>query len=676
MANLNPQQNAAVKHHQTPLLVLAGAGSGKTRVITEKIGYLTNTLGYAGKTIFAVTFTNKAAQEMKSRLAALLGSRVASQVNVSTFHTLGLKLLQREGHHLGLTSSLTIMDAGDSQSLLKELRQEQSVAEDSSSEDGYQWEISRLKNDFISAEEALANAETDREQLIARLYARYDQLLRAYNAVDFDDLIVLPVRLLQENAGVREKSQHHVRHLLVDEYQDTNAVQYEFVKLLMGNLGKFTAVGDDDQSIYAWRGARPENLARLQQDFPTLKLIKLEQNYRSSARILHSANTLIANNPHLFDKKLWSELGMGDPLRVVACKSADDECDWLAAELMHHKMQHRTKFSDYAILYRGNFQARGFEKALRGLSIPYKVSGGRSFFEHTEIKDLLAYLRLMANPKDDTAFLRIVNVPRREIGAATLEKLSHYARQRNVPMLHACTEMGLASSLSERALSRLQNFAHWIILLADNAERGDPIKVIHQLIDDSHYQGWLRETSATPNAAERRWANVQELLAWIERLAEDDPSGSLSEMVAHFSLMDILERQNEEEEYDAVSMMTLHASKGLEFPYVYIAGMEEELLPHRTSIDEDNIEEERRLAYVGITRGQRNVTFTYAKQRNRYGEILRCEPSRFLEELPPDDLVWVGGKNEKIDPEQTKQSGRAALSGLKALLNNSEDASS
>lgn len=666
LAGLNPQQRAAVEYISGPMLVLAGAGSGKTRVITQKIAYLIRDCQIKPLHIAAVTFTNKAAREMKARVTELLGKGETRGLIVSTFHNLGLRILGKEYKQLGYKAGFSVFDATDTLVLLKGLYAAESVSNVDDAEDA-RWSISRWKNDFISPQQALSQAENDREVKHAMLYERYQRQLKAYNAFDFDDLILQPVILFQEHPETLEKWRRRIHYLLVDEYQDTNASQYQLVKLLLGDYGRLTAVGDDDQSVYSWRGARPENLALLNEDYPELKLIKLEQNYRSTSRILKCANHLIKNNPHTFEKQLWSDLGLGSNIRIIECNSAEAEAERVTVELNTHKFQKRTKFSDYAILYRGNHQSRIFEKYLREMQIPYVVSGGTSFFERTEVKDIMGYLRLLANPDDDTAFLRIINTPRREIGASTLEKLGEYANAREISLFAASFELGLSSVLKERALNRLQNFCNWINLLSDNAERGDPIEVVRDMIREIGYQNWLEEQSSDLKIAEKRMENVYELVDWLARLYKDEKGKNLGELVAHMSLMDILERNKEEANSDAVSLMTLHAAKGLEFPYVFMVGVEEESLPHRTSIMEENLDEERRLAYVGITRAQRELTISYAKHRRRYGEDIECEPSRFLTELPEDEIEWEGG-GRKLDEATSKQRGRDHLAALKDML--------
>ncbi len=666
MSDLNPRQREAVHNIDGPLLVLAGAGSGKTRVITAKIGHLVKKCGIEPRHVTAVTFTNKAAREMKARVAAVLGRDKGEGPVISTFHNLGLNILRRELKRLGYKSGFSIFDQQDAAALLKDLLRKQNSG-DEKVVNSAQWQISDWKNDLISPEQALAQADDPLKNQAALLYAAYQRSLKAYNAVDFDDLILLPVKLLQQHPDALEEWQNRVRYLLVDEYQDTNQAQYELVKLLVGVRAAFTVVGDDDQSIYAWRGARPENLSKLREDFPRLEVIKLEQNYRSSSRILKAANRLIANNPHLFEKRLWSELGPGSEIRVLECRNEEQEAEKVVSEIIHLKFTGKVKNGDIAILYRGNHQSRIFEKALRTHNIPYLLSGGTSFFSRAEVKDVMAYLRLLANPDDDSAFLRIVNTPRREIGPNTLEKLGTYAQERGIGLLPACTELGLQSQLNSRAQQRVEAFAQLIDHFAREAER-DPVSAVKQLVTQIQYHDWVRENASSDAVGDRRMENVTDLIDWLNALQKGElQEKTLGEMVTHLTLMDLLERQNEEEDPDQVHLMTLHAAKGLEFPHVFLIGMEEELLPHRSSIEEDNIEEERRLAYVGITRAQRSLTLTYASKRKRFGEMVACEPSRFLQELPEEDLRWEG-RGSQLSPEEKQERGSAHLANLKSLL--------
>jgi ATP-dependent DNA helicase Rep len=666
MAKLNPQQQAAVKTIDCPLLVLAGAGSGKTRVITEKIAYLIQQ-GTSARNIAALTFTNKASREMKERVSKLLDDKQSKGLRVSTFHSLGLDILRKEYKTLGYKAGFSLFDDQDKLTLLRNLIAHSSADYDIDAVELYNRQIGDWKNAFVTPEQAISTA-TDENHLTALLYSDFNRNLKAYNAFDFDDLILIPVLLFQNNPDILEKWQNKIRYLLVDEYQDTNITQYQLVKLIAGNLGRFTVVGDDDQSIYAWRGAQPENLAQLEKDYSRLKVIKLEQNYRSAGRILKVANHLIANNPHTFEKKLWSNLGFGDPLKVISHKDDRSEATQIISEIIHHKFRHGGNYSDYAILYRGNHQSRLFERTLRENNVPYFISGSTSFFAYSEIKDILAYLRLFVNQDDDAAFLRIINTPRREIGPTTLEKLGAYANKRHISLFTACFELGLAQSLPEKAVFRLKKFADWIIDTADNIEKGDTFAVIDHFIQQLNYEAWLHENSKTQAAAERKIKNVYDLIEWLKRIAdkETEDEKSLAEIISKILLMDILERNQEEEAGDQVSLMTLHASKGLEFPHVFLIGIEENLLPHQNSIETDNIEEERRLAYVGITRAQRSCTFSYCTHRKRYGEVSECEPSRFLNELPEEDLEWTNKK--QLEPEVIKARGKANLANLKSML--------
>ncbi len=666
MSSLNPRQDEAVRHIDSPLLVLAGAGSGKTRVITRKIIHLIDQVGLQPRQIAAVTFTNKAAREMKGRISALLKKRSTNGLRASTFHTLGLNILRKELKQLNLRPDFSIFDEQDSESLIKELLR--TADDDPALTAAIRRHISDWKNSMLAPEQAIQQAQESFEARAAGVYSAYQSALEAYNAVDFDDLILRPVQLFREQPEVLDRWQNRIRYLLVDEYQDTNLSQYELVRQLIGVRQALTVVGDDDQSIYSWRGARPENLMRLRNDLPRLKVIKLEQNYRSTGRILTAANKLISNNPHLFEKRLWSELGPGNPVKVMSCRDEADEAEKVVSEILHHKFTSRANLSDFAILYRSNHQARPFETTLRQQNIPYFLSGGTSFFSRTEIKDVMAYLRLLANPDDDAAFLRIVNTPRREIGPTTLKKLATYSTERQQGLLVSCNELGLGQHLSSRPLDRLRDFARWMERFQQVASQNRPVATFKQLLLDLNYQDWLFSSSSSDKAAARRWENVEELIGWLERLQKGEMADeSLSDMVNHLTLQDILERQGENEGREQVNLMTLHAAKGLEFPYVFLVGMEEELLPHRNSKEQESIEEERRLAYVGITRARKSLTISFAEKRRRYGEVTACEPSRFLQELPDNGLIWPGRESE-LTKEEQQQRGKAHLANLRKIL--------
>ncbi|EOG9062901.1 DNA helicase Rep [Vibrio fluvialis] len=667
---LNPRQDEAVKYVSGPCLVLAGAGSGKTRVITNKIAYLVQQCGYKARNIAAVTFTNKAAREMKERVGQTLGKAESRGLMVSTFHTLGLNIIRREYKQLGLKAGFSLFDDQDQLALLKELTEKQ-LDGDKDLLRQLTSTISNWKNDMLSPDQAKAQALGEQQQLFAFCYEMYQKQMQAYNALDFDDLILMPVLLLRANEEVRQRWRNRIRYLLVDEYQDTNSSQYELVKLLVGERGRLTVVGDDDQSIYSWRGAKPQNLVLLGQDFPNLRLIKLEQNYRSTSRILRAANILIANNPHVYDKSLFSEIPDGEKLKVILANNEDHEAEKVTAEIIAHKFLNRTEYRDYAILYRGNHQSRLIEKSLMQNRVPYKLSGGTSFFARAEIKDIMAYLRVLVNPDDDNAFLRIVNTPRREIGPATLEKLGSYANMRGKSLFECSFELGLEQHLSGRGLENLRRFTQWLVAIADNAERGNTVDAVRSLVRDINYEDWLYETSSSAKAAEMRMKNVSDLYSWIVSDLEgdnyDQEEKTLKEVVQRLTLRDMMERGEEDDDSDAVQLMTLHASKGLEFPYVYLIGAEEGILPHQTSIDEENVEEERRLMYVGITRAQRELTFIMCKERRQFGELLKPTQSRFLDELPYDDVEWEI-KKKPLSQEERMAKGQAHIANIRAMF--------
>jgi len=665
VSQLNPQQREAVRYIDGPLLVLAGAGSGKTSVITRKIAYLVEGCGIHSGRIAAVTFTNKAAREMRERVGRLLGGAAAEALTVSTFHQLGLRIIRADCAAFGLKPGFSIFDAEDSRTLLRDLLvQEHGAGGDQAATVAQR--ISNWKNDRVTPAQAVAGAKAPADILYARAYERYQQALKAYNALDFDDLIGLPTLAFERDPALLQKWQHRIHYLLVDEYQDTNASQYLLVRQLIGLRGSLTVVGDDDQSIYAWRGARPENLAQLQTDFPQLRIIKLEQNYRSTARILRAANTLIANNSHLFDKQLWSELGHGEPLRVIRCAHEEAEAEQVVAEILDHRLRKRTRLGDYAVLYRGNHQSRLLELALQRQQVPYQLSGGTSFFARNEVKDIMAYLRLVLNANDDNAFLRIANVPRRQLGTTTLEALGLFANRARCSLAQACARIG-APDVSEAGVTRLREFEGWLGQTRQRCLAGPGAAGIRQMLRELDYAGWLDRISSGEEVARRRMGNVEFLVESLQRVMDEDRVG-LEEAIGRLVLRDMLEQREEEKlGPDSVQLMTLHASKGLEFPHVFIVGMEENLLPHRVSLEQGDVEEERRLAYVGITRAQQTLTMTLAAKRRQFGETISCEPSRFIGELPAEDLQWQGEEDGK-NPDANLARGQETLAGLKDLF--------
>lgn len=667
--DLNPQQRQALKHIQGPLLVLAGAGSGKTKVITHKIAHLIDDHQVPAKSITAVTFTNKAAREMDKRVRQIISRQSVKGLNIATFHALGLDMLRKEHQAAGLKRHFSIFDARDSQNLLGEIAASYFPGVEVDTKIIYQT-INQWKNDLIEPDQACQICHDDESYLAARFYRYYQDTLQLYNAVDFADLLNKPVHILQNNPELCLKWQYKTRYLLVDEYQDTNVSQYRLIQLLTGYYNNFTLVGDDAQSIYAWRGARVENLLHIQKDYPHLEVIKLEQNYRSFGRILQTANQLIAHNERLFSKNLWSQFGVGEPLQVLVAQDVDDEAEQIVQHLVSHQFRYRSKLSDYAILYRSNFQARALEKSLRKYQVPYYINGGSSIFERHEIRDLLAYLRLLINPEDDTATLRVINTPRRGIGPQSLGQLVAYAKQRQVPLVQAMGEIGLTYHVGGAPLEGMQYFAELISQKRQVLDEFATTRIIQELLDDIDYISWLYESANSSQQAEKQYQNLQDFIQWLGKLAQKEPEASFADLINKIILIDRLS-QDDEQNYEQVQLMTLHAAKGLEFPYVYMIGMEEGLLPHQTSIEQETIEEERRLAYVGITRAQKHLTFSLAEKRTTQGELVERQPSRFLQEIDSDHLHWQGGQ-QKRSPEQQQAHAQQHLDQLKAILNNDD----
>ena len=653
-----------MRHVDGPLLVLAGAGSGKTRVITAKIAHLIEK-GLDPARIVAITFTNKAAREMRERAQALLKTQgkagEAAKVVVATFHALGLKILRMEAKAAGLKPGFSIFDPSDLESVVAELI----VTSDRGRARSAQWKISAWKNALVPPATALKEARGDDEVIAARAYANYGEALAAYQAVDFDDLIVRVVELLERDADVRARWQAKCAHVLVDEYQDTNPAQYRLLRALVGERTPFTAVGDDDQAIYGWRGATVDNLACLPRDYPELKVVKLEQNYRSTVRILRSANALIANNPKLFDKRLWSDLGNGEVIRVVPAADDEAEAEAVVRRLSALKFERRAKFSDFAILYRGNHQARVFETALRGQNMPYDVSGGQSVFDRAEVKDFVAYLRLIANDDDDPAFVRAVTAPKRGIGQTTLARLGDVAATRHESLFAAVYAPGSADTIPARQHETLVQFCALINNLRSRAEREPAGRLLNELYAATGYEEWLVST-LDKREAQSRSQSLRDLIDWLSRKGESDER-NLLELTQLVALITMLEGRDGEGA-DAVHLSTLHAAKGLEFPHVFLVGLEEGLLPHREAVEAGTLDEERRLMYVGITRAQQSLHLSYCRRRKRAGEMMSCTPSRFIGELAQQDLRYADVPLPPDEAAKEKATGSERLKSLKAML--------
>jgi len=667
-AGLNIAQLDAVNHLAGPSLVLAGAGSGKTRVITHKIARLIQA-GLAANRIAAITFTNKAAAEMRERARQLVG-KAAKDVVICTFHALGVRLLREDGPTLGLKPQFSILDTDDITGILKDC----GGTTDAATARQWQWTISAWKSAGLNAEQALAQARDENERVTAVVMARYQERLTAYQSVDFDDLIALPLKLLQQHPEVRAKWQQQLGHVLVDEYQDTNATQYELLKLLVGERARFTAVGDDDQSIYGWRGATLDNLKRLPQDFPSLKVIKLEQNYRSTSAILRAANHVIGPNPKLFPKTLWSELGEGEPVRVQACDHEEHESERAVARIQSLRAGSSTgsgakfkAFKDFAILYRANHQARSLETALRKAQIPYKVSGGQSFFDRAEIKDLCAWLRLLVNNDDDPAFLRAVTTPKRGIGHQTLQQLGSFATQYKLSLFEALFSHSLTAALSGRAVHGLHEFGRYVNELEHRARHTTGHEAAKAFLSDwlkaIGYEQYLIDSEDSDKVAAARWGNVLDFCDWVAQRCggQIDDTGGISTERETRSMLEVAQTialistiSEREQDQDVVTLSTLHAAKGLEWPHVILAGVNEGLLPFKPDEDasaealELRIQEERRLMYVGITRAQHTLVVSWLKRRKKGRELVPGQPSRFIAEMQLDAATVREDPREKL----------------------------
>ncbi|MET0383896.1 MAG: UvrD-helicase domain-containing protein [Burkholderiaceae bacterium] len=645
-AGLNNAQMEAVHHLDGPCLVLAGAGSGKTRVITYKIVRLLQS-GLAPREIAAITFTNKASQEMRERAKQLVGARAAKDLAIGTFHSLGVRLLREDGAQMGLKQRFSILDSDDVLGVLKDA----GGTTDAKLARRWQWTISLWKNIGLDGAAAAGVAKDADEQAAARVMRLYEERLQAYQAVDFDDLIGLPLKLLRRDGAVRAKWQALFRHVLVDEYQDTNATQYELLKQLVGDPGgaRFTAVGDDDQSIYGWRGATIDNLKRLPADYPTLKVIPLEQNYRSTGAILRAANEVIALNPKIFPKKLWSDHGEGEAVRVVECDGEEHEAERAVARIQSLRGDDgRVKFADFAVLYRANHQSRAFEQKLRAAQIPYKVSGGQSFFDRAEIKDLCAWLRLIVNQDDDPAFLRAVATPKRGIGHATLAALGDFAGKWKASMFEALFAESLGVALKSKAIDALHEFGRTVndfqhrAKTTVGAEAAKPMLL--EWLKDIGYEQHLHDGEESEKAAQGRWSNVMDFVDWVARRCggEITPDGGASEgekksvLDVAQSISVILSLAERGQEQDVVTLSTLHAAKGLEWPHVVLAGINEGLLPFRADSEEmtaDRLQEERRLMYVGITRARTTLSVSTLRRRKKGRDTVAGVPSRFIAEM-------------------------------------------
>ena len=654
---LNPPQRTAVAHVDGPLLVLAGAGSGKTRVIVEKIAHLVASGTMPARRIAAITFTNKAAREMRERVARRIRGDAAEGLLVCTFHALGLRILQAEHARLGLRRGFSVFDAEDSAAQLRDLLPRGSKPD---AVEAMKSLVSRAKNACLSPEQAVAAAGSAREREAATVYAAYQARLAAFNAVDFDDLIRLPVALLEADADAVAAWRERIGYLLVDECQDTNDAQYRLLKAIAGPCGRFTCVGDDDQSIYAWRGANPDNLLQLAVDYPSLRVVKLEQNYRCSNRVLRAANALIAHNPHAHPKALWSDSAEGERIRVWECRDAAHEAEKVADQVHFLHTTRGAPWSDFCVLFRGNHQSRALEKAFQLLRVPYHLSGGTAFLDRGEVKDALAWLRLVANPDDDAAFLRAVGAPQRGVGGTTLARLGELARNAQLPLARAAHSISLLKQLPPRSANALQGFCGIVDGLRREAERLAPAALVRVLVERSGLLAALRGQCRDEAMFNLRRRNLEELADWF-----DGPRGSGPGDLA--AALALLSHADKGDAGDQVRLMSLHAAKGLEFRYVFIIGVEDGNLPHEASIEEGRIDEERRLLYVGITRAKERLWLSHAREAQRWGSRVRNLPSRFLDELPAAELQRDGA-DPVADAARRRERADAGFAAIKALL--------
>ena len=674
---LNDAQQAAVDYVSGPCLVLAGAGSGKTRVITTKIVSLIKDHFINPQNICALTFTNKAAAEMRDRVKAQLGGERASLITISTFHSLGLNILKEEFAALGLGKNFTLFDQYDSQKLIRDIvkdkfpqllvdNTERTVIEDIATE------ISNWKTNLLRPEDI--TVKTQRVQV----YEAYQAYLAACNAADFEDLIFKTTLMFRDNEEVRNKWSSYFKYVLVDEYQDTNETQYQLLRYLTSKYNCFTVVGDDDQSIYAWRGARPENIKVLNTDYPNLKVIKLEQNYRSTQHILNCANNFISHNEHIFNKTLYTKSNQGTKVQVMELRNVTDEAERVVQLILSHQYRNHTPWKDYAVLYRSNSQSRPLEKAFREARIPCFISGGTSFFEQVEIKDMLAWCRVICNPYDDMALLRVINIPRRGIGHETINALFTQARDLGKSLYECALNPNITKELLPKQKKSLGEFVILLTKLRQYILNGKDHDLANELSELIGYNAYIKANTESKVAVEIKTKNVKVLLSWVSDLIDGkkgDAKLNFIEAVDKLGLREMMDRQSDDQENDAVQMMTLHASKGLEFPYVFLVGMEEGTLPHKNSLpsddnQEDNVDEERRLAYVGITRARQELTLLLARESNSRGGVASVvHPSRFLKELPQADIEYFPlGTNVESTEEDYKKDLDEALRQLENLF--------
>jgi DNA helicase II / ATP-dependent DNA helicase PcrA len=659
IVRLNPKQREAVEKTEGPLLILAGAGSGKTRVITLRVAYLVY-CGVQPEAVLAVTFTNKAANEMKERVASMLQSKRGKTPTISTFHSLCLNILRKEIHLLGYRKNFIIYDTSEQLTVLRNLLSDIRAYDRSFKPEAIMEQISRTKNAFSAS-----GGSPELEEFSCVVYPRYQEMLKAMNALDFDDLLLLVIQLFREHPSVLQKYQERFSYIMVDEYQDTNKVQYELIKLLAGEKKNLCVVGDDDQSIYGWRGANLYNILDFEKDFPGTVVVRLEQNYRSTGNILKAANGVIKNNQTRMEKSLWSAGSKGPLVNVFRAADSEKEARWVSDRIAQIKYEKNAPYESFAVLYRANLFSRPFEEALRINRIPYTVVGGTSYFERKEVKDLAAYLKIIANPFDDMSLLRAANAPKRGLGPATITRFADFEKEKAIPLLEAFKRSGEVPGQGKMVVEAVKRFTELLDRYVGLFQTpGGMAKALKNLTEEIDYKNYIYELYKTPEAAMLRIENVDGFIRALSQYEETNESPSLAGFLETLALTDLSNEKTEKT--FGVTLTSFHSAKGLEFPVVFIAGLEEDILPHKKSIDTD-LEEERRLFYVGITRAMKELYLSYTGQRIRYGKSLPSAPSRFLEEIPEDLLKRLDTVEEE-DPDESERDAKAAFSKIRELL--------
>jgi DNA helicase-2/ATP-dependent DNA helicase PcrA len=663
LAGLNPEQRRAVTCTEGPLLVLAGAGSGKTRVITVRVAWLL-AHGVAPSNVLAVTFTNRAAREMRERAAALVGQERAGELTLGTFHSFCVRALREHGAAIGVARDFTICDASDQLSAFRGALRELRVPDATLQPSALAARVSLFKNRLVESEGFLAKAADATEELVGRAWQRYEEHLRRTRTLDFDDLLLFTLRLLRQHAEVRESFAQHYRYVLVDEYQDTNGPQYEILRQIAGKHRNLCVVGDDDQSIYGWRGADVSKILHFERDFPGAHVVRLETNYRSTRQIVEAANRVIANNPLRHAKTLRSAAGDGPPIVALRLEDEQQEAEFIARELRELVSTRAARLSDIAVLFRAAALARPFEERLRAHQLPYVLVGGMSFFDRKEVRDVLAFLRLVENPDDEVSLLRVINTPPRGIGKSTVERALEHAAERGESAARVFRDEAPIPGVAPAQAQAVRGFLELVgTLRAQSGKRG-LASLVHAVIDAVGYRGEVERLYPDPLTFQTRWAAVDEVLASAVRHERSAKRATLASFLADLALSAVDEPETDDgKPREAITLMTLHSAKGLEFERVYLVGLEEGLFPHARSIAEDALEEERRLMYVGITRARRNLALTCTAARSKYGRTVESMPSRFLYELkgePPPAGWRAHGESEPRVPEPRGRKGAAA----------------